>query len=104
MSNLLMPFLFLEPRPSNLAPLRDTRTDACCRAGDIAMQTTTNPRRRGPRRAAVTLKLGLLCLILVSGCAGHVARQAADDGAAVTGDGPTLYGELGVSVDHVSTR
>jgi hypothetical protein len=52
----------------------------------------------------VTLKLGLLCLILVSGCAGHAARQAADDGAAVTGDGPTLYGELGVSVDHVSTR
>ncbi|MGD9409697.1 MAG: hypothetical protein PVF12_06900 [Thiohalocapsa sp.] len=52
----------------------------------------------------MTLKLGLLCLILVSGCGGHAARQAADDAAAATGDGPALYGELGVSVDHVSTR
>ena len=42
----------------------------------------------------------LAMLVLLSGC----ATDPPAEGAAAESSGPTVYGQLNVSVDHVSTR
>ncbi|WP_295884312.1 hypothetical protein [uncultured Thiohalocapsa sp.] len=72
------------------------------------MQTSPHPRddrRRAlaPRALRVAL---LLWLALLGACAadGPSRAPATSDSDAADSDGPTLYGRIGVSVDHVSTR
>ncbi len=48
--------------------------------------------------------LALAALGALGGCAGEMpVRQSAAEEPAQSASGPTLYGRLGVSVDHVST-
>lgn len=58
-----------------------------------------------PRTRRVTRLLDLLLLAVLaiglSACAG--SRPAVKD-TETTSDGPTVYGQISVSVDHVSTR
>lgn len=74
----------------------------------MPMQTNTvSSLRHGGTRPvpilAALLSVAALCVLV--GCAGETAvRQTAAEAPAAASSGPTLYGQLGVSVDHVSTR
>lgn len=55
-------------------------------------------------RGALPLCLLLLCLLLVhalAGCAGNPPATDPDPAGLRSGDGPTLYGKLNVSVDYI---
>jgi hypothetical protein len=54
------------------------------------------------RKIAIWPVLALSAL-LIAGCASSGSSHVADDEAGKT-SGPTLYGKMNVSVDHVSTR
>jgi hypothetical protein len=45
----------------------------------------------------------LASLWVLAGCAADLPREATTD-IAPEGEGPRIYGQLGVSVDHVDTR
>lgn len=64
------------------------------------MSTGSEGARPARPRSAWPLAL----VLLLCGCAADAPVQDARDDGADTASGPTIYGQLGVSVDHVSTR
>jgi hypothetical protein len=63
-------------------------------------------RQGGTRPVSILAAfLSVVALSALGGCAGETTvRQTAGEASAEISSGPTLYGQLGVSVDHVSTR
>lgn len=75
----------------------------------LPMQTNAlSPMRHNGNSRLVPILVAFVSVVVLwalAGCAGEkTVRQTAGEDSAESSSGPTLYGQLGLSVDHVSTR